>query len=164
MFDTIFHADWSGQESKQWRATAERNGLGWIVDAPKPAPSGPELFKLIEDWIGGGRTVLAGFDLPIGLPAAFGRQSGLGNFPKALSVFGSGEWKNFYNVADEPEDISKKRPFYPNTSLKGRRQADIFGPLGVASTVELRRDANSRRRACGYKLPASSRSASAGRS
>jgi hypothetical protein len=39
MFDTIFHADWSGQESKQWRATAERNGLGWIVDAPKPAPA-----------------------------------------------------------------------------------------------------------------------------
>jgi hypothetical protein len=108
MFDTIFHADWSGQESKQWRATAERNGLGWIVDAPKPAPSGPELFKLIEDWIGGGRTVLAGFDFPIGLLAAFGRQTGLGNFPKALSVFGSGEWKNFYNVADEPEDISKK--------------------------------------------------------
>jgi hypothetical protein len=153
MFDSLIHADWSAQETKRWMATAERNGLGWIVDAPRPVPSGPELAKLIQDWTGGGRTVLAGFDFPIGLPASFGKQTGLGNFPTALFGFGSGEWKDFYNVADEPKDISTKRPFYPNTSHKGRRQADMFGPLGVGSMDELRRECerktpDNRRAAC----------------
>ena len=153
MFDILVHADWSSNEEKRWMAFAERTLHGWEVDAPRPAPSGPKLNGLIESWVCKSQTVLAGFDFPIGVPVTFGKQSGFAGFLEALFEFGKGDWKHFFDVADSPEDISTWRPFYPDKSRGGHRQAHLFGPLGVSTIDELRRECerkttDGRRAAC----------------
>jgi hypothetical protein len=69
-----------------------------------------------------------------------------GNVPKALAKFGSGEWKEFFCVADSASDISLTRPFYPQGNPKGRKQADLIGALGFNTMDELLR-------ACELKTP-----------
>jgi hypothetical protein len=121
-------------------AEARRTSHGWKADAPQPVPSGSELAALIEIWCRGDRTVLAGFDFPIGVPVTFGVQTGFRDFKDALSKFGGGEWNRFFDVADSPEEISLRRPFYPRTYPKGRRRADLLAALGVGTIDELRRE------------------------
>jgi hypothetical protein len=137
MFDALLHANWSCNDKKRWIATAELGTTSWKVYVPKPAPGRVELVELIE---GSGRRVLAGFDFPIGLPVAFGRQIGFDGFLKALSEFGRGDWTDFFSVADTPLEIALRRPFYPNTSRRGHKQAHMFGPLGISAIDELRRE------------------------
>jgi hypothetical protein len=59
-----------------------------------------------------GRVVL-GFDFPIGLPFAYARRAGLTDFPSPLTVFGTGEWSDFFKVATDKSEITLHRPFYP---------------------------------------------------
>jgi hypothetical protein len=143
MFEKLIHADWSVHDNKKWMATAERRPQGWQVAAPRLVPSASE-FR--DCWLFSGRRVLAGFDFPIGVPMAFGKKTGFRNFPEALAEFGSGEWKEFFCVADNADDISLTRPFYPRTYPKGRRQADLLGALGLKTMDELLR-------ACDRKTP-----------
>ena len=139
MFDRVFHADWSCDPKKRWLASAERRGDAWKVDAPKPASSA-ELLILMHRCRQNSCRALFGFDFPIGLPITFGRQIEFEGFVHALSEFGGGSWKAFFQVADQREEISLWRPFYPNTSGRGRRHSDMFAPLGVNSMNELRRE------------------------
>ncbi len=134
MFARLIHSDWSLEARGRVTATALRNASGWHVDAP--APTG-DLVRFVGKLCEPTPT-LAGFDFPIGLPANFGRATGLPNFTEALGHFGSGEWSDFYRVADAPEDISPRRPFYPN-SAGGRSQRQLLDGLGVASMDELLR-------------------------
>lgn len=149
MFDSLIHADWSTKDGKRWMAAAERTPQGWQVAAPRRVFSAPEL---VDCCVFDGRSVLAGFDFPIGVPAAFGRRTGFGDFPEALAEFGSGEWKDFFVVADRPDDISLRRPFYPQTYPRGRRRADLLGALGVETVDSLlracQRKTTDRRAAC----------------
>jgi hypothetical protein len=140
MFDRVFHADWSCDPKKRWLAAAERRGDAWKVDAPKPASTTAELLILIHRCRQNSCRALFGFDFPIGLPITFGRQIEFEGFVHALSEFGGGPWQAFFRVADRPEEISIWRPFYPNTSRRGRRHSDMFEPLGVSSMNELRRE------------------------
>ena len=149
MFENLIHADWSMHDHKKWMATAKRTKLGWQVTAPRLVPSTSEF---LDSWLLGGQSVLAGFDFPIGLPAAFGKNTGFSDFPQALSEFGKGPWNDFFLVADRVDDISSTRPFYPRTYPKGRRQADLLAALGVKSMDELLRACDrktlTRRAAC----------------
>ena len=115
---------------------AKRTTHGWEVGAARRVPCAPEF---IDRCLFGGQMVLAGFDLPIGVPAAFGRKTGFGNFRDALAEFGSGEWEGFFEVADSPEDISLRRPFYPRTSQAGSKQTDLLSRLGIETMDGLRR-------------------------
>ena len=143
MFERLIHADWSADDKKKWMTAAERTPQGWQVPAPRHVPPASE-FR--DCWLFSGQRVLAGFDFPIGVPMAFGKKTGFRNFPEALAEFGSGEWKDFFCVADTADDISLTRPFYPRTYPKGRRQADLLGPLGLRTMDELLR-------ACDRKTP-----------
>jgi hypothetical protein len=136
MFEKLIHADWSTTSAKKWMATAQCAAGGWHVCAPQRVPP---ISEFINDWLFCGGPVLAGFDFPIGLPAAFGRMTGFDDFLDALEHFGTGDWSNFYDVADRPDEISVRRPFYPQTYPKGRRQEDLCKALGVLTTDELRR-------------------------
>jgi hypothetical protein len=137
MFDRLIHADWSCDSAKRWMAGAERTPYGWQVDAPRRVPSNTEF---LENCLQSDRSLLAGFDFPIGLPIAFGKRTEFVGYVQALQEFGAGDWKDFFKVADTPEDISLRRPFYPNTSRRGRKHNHVFGPLGVSSMDELRRE------------------------
>jgi hypothetical protein len=141
MFDSLIHADWSTNDRKKWMTLADRAPRGWQVRAPRRLRSSSEI---IDDWLFSGRRLLAGFDFPIGLPVAFGRRTGFGNFQDALMEFGSGEWAQFFEVADRPEDISLGRPFYPHTSRKGRKQNDLTVALKVKNIEELMRECEHR--------------------
>jgi hypothetical protein len=98
------------------------------------------------------RPVLAGFDFPIGVPAAYGQKTGLADFTELLAAIGEGAWSRFYDVARQPEEISIERPFYPAGSAAGVKQADLLNALGANSLDALRRDCEratpSRRAAC----------------
>src|ERR1700694_107357 len=136
MFDRLIHADWSTDDKEKGMEAAERTLPGWQVTGPRLVPSATEF---IDCWLFGGRTVLAGFDFPIGISATFGRETGFADFPEALAEFGTGEWADFFVVADRPKDISLRRPFYPRTSRAGSKQAHLLGALGVEAMDELRR-------------------------
>jgi hypothetical protein len=102
MFDMLVHADWSTNARKKWMTSAERIPQGWLITAPRLVPSASDF---MDQWLFSDRTVLVGFDFPIGVPAAFGRRTGFDHFPEALTKFGIGEWASFFVIADRPEDI-----------------------------------------------------------
>ncbi len=136
MFDRLVHADWSIAAKGRWAVEARRTGNGWIVQAPRAV--GPT-DRFVDDLIRGSRSTLAGFDFPIGVPAAFGGRTGFGNFRDALDGFGTGDWDRFYEVADHPADISLHRPFYPRASSAFARQAHLLAALEVGHMDALRR-------------------------
>jgi hypothetical protein len=142
MFEKLIHADWSTHQNKKWMTTAERTAQGWHVGAPRPVPCANELMK---HRLFSGKTVLAGFDFPIGVPAIFGKKTGFGTFPEALAEFGIGGWSEFFNVAEKPEQISVRRPFYPRTYMASPKQAHLLQALEVTSIDELRRTCERKR-------------------
>ena len=108
---------------------------------------------LVDNLLFSGRTVLAGFDFPIGVPIEFGRRTGFKDFPAALGEFGRGEWKEFFVVANTPKEISLRRPVYPQTSRGGHKRAYLFDALGVEGINQLLRECerktdSGRRAAC----------------
>lgn len=149
MFERLIHCDWSKDSKKRWMATAERTGNGWVVHSPE---SVPDASVFLDQWLFAGYRVLAGFDFPIGLPEAYGRRTGYGSFLEALPEFGRGEWRDFFRVAERPEDISMRRPFYPAGSAKGSGRGYLRDALGCGHFDELlrtcERGTSSRRAAC----------------
>jgi hypothetical protein len=119
----VVHADWSVHPGKRWMAQAvRRRGGGYLALPPAPVAA-------LEDfWFRLGQTgrdgpILAGFDFPIGLPAAYAKQAGIEDFATALAGFGQDRWRDFYEVAAQPEQIALTRPFYPaRPGGRSRRQ------------------------------------------
>ncbi len=149
MFEKLIHADWSTSAGKRWMAAAERIPGGWQVASAQPVPPAA---AFLDRYLFGERSVLAGFDFPLGLPVAFARKTGFASFPEALAGFGKGEWEHFFTVANAPEDISLERPFYPGGAQAGRSQKQLLAALGIASMAELLRECErktgNRRAAC----------------
>jgi hypothetical protein len=139
MFTRLIHSDWSMHPGKRWMASASRIGGSWYVDALQKVC---DLALFLDDLFGGAETgaVLAGFDFPIGLPAAYGARTGFTGFPEALAAFGHGMWNDFFTVSHKPADILFERPFYPAGSGKGTLRMDLVNALGFASFDDLRRE------------------------
>ncbi|HTR16896.1 MAG TPA: hypothetical protein VMI52_07680 [Acetobacteraceae bacterium] len=148
-FRSVFHADWSTTTKKRWVASALRMESGWQVEAPRLVT---DTRAFIDGLFMVPGPVIAGFDFPVGVPAAYGRQTGLKNFLSALDVFGKDEWAEFFMVADTPEQVSLRRPFYPRVSTAASKQINLLRGLGVESFDALRRDCErataTRRPAC----------------
>ena len=136
MFDGLIHADWSvGDGKKRQMAVAEPASQGWLVKALQPVPP-----DFLEKYLLDGKRILAGFDFPIGLPTAYGKQTGFSDFLEALKAFGSGEWTDFFEVAETKEDISIKRPFYPhNPNAGGIKKEHLWSALNAGSMDGLRK-------------------------
>ncbi len=132
----MLHADWSVAADKRWVAEASRSGNGWTVAAPRPVG---DCAAFVETMFADRRRVLAGFDFPIGLPVAYGRMTGLDDLPAVLDALGRGEWPDFFNVAERPEQIAVTRPFYPRVSSAQARQQALLDALGLADINALRR-------------------------
>ena len=137
MFDDLIHADWSIAPGKRWMATAKRQGRGWIVAGPTKVDVFDLLTKLKP--ISTSRRVLAGFDFPIGVPAAYGTRTGLADFKALLDAIGNGDWNRFFDVAEQSAEIRIKRPFYPKSATKGVRRAELVAGLGCNSFDDLLR-------------------------
>jgi hypothetical protein len=138
MFDRLIHADWSVSAGKRWAAAATRRGEKWIVEGP--ALVGPsEVFLEGAFETARQQRVLLGFDFPIGVPSAYGSQTGFRDFREMLPALGQGGLGNFFDVARVPAEIAIERPFYPDASKKGVQRAELVAGLGVSAFDDLLR-------------------------
>ena len=119
----VVHADWSVHPGKRWMAQAVRRpGGGYLALPPTPVGALEDFWFRLEQ-MGGDGPIMVGFDFPIGLPAAYAKQAGIEDFATALAGFGQGRWRDFYEVAAQPEQIALTRPFYPaRPGGRSRRQ------------------------------------------
>ena len=70
--ELIVHADWSTAPRKRWCATASLERYGcYQIDQPGRVGELPAFFHELQRRAETRGTVLAGFDFPIGLPAAY---------------------------------------------------------------------------------------------
>jgi len=136
----VFHADWGSEKSKRWCARATLGADGrYTASGPDPVGNPSSLLRSLRDEAGELKTIFAGFDFPIGVPAHFAERAGITRFRDFLPLLGSGIWKDFYSVCDQPEEISAYRPFYPNGRYKGRLLEDLLCGHGVSSRQPLLR-------------------------
>jgi hypothetical protein len=137
MFETLLHADWSTAPTKRWAALAKRDNSRWQVEALFQVERPADLLDMLFEKTRHG-AVLAGFDFPIGVPAAYGILTGAADFGSVLLELGSGRWSRFYEVTETPAEISLERPFYPRRP-SSTRHAHLITAHGVDSFNDLRR-------------------------
>src|SRR5439155_22226185 len=77
-----------------------------------------------------------GFDFPIGVPKVYARKAGIDHFLDVLPQFGSGRWKEFFNVAEQLDQVSIDRPFYPQRP-GGTLQRHLIEGIGVQTIDDL---------------------------
>ncbi len=135
----VVHADWSTQASKRWMACAVRVKDGhYKAQAPEAVGAPESLLKRLRERAGSGGAILVGFDFPIGLPGAYARKCNVDYFLELLPDLGQGAWRDFYRVAEQPDEIHLRRPFYPLRPGE-TRQAHLLRGLGVGNIDDLRR-------------------------
>lgn len=148
-FRSLFHADWSTEPKKRWVANATRTDAGWQMPLARLVGDRRAFVDELFTAVG---PVLAGFDFPIGVPAAYGQLTGLPDFLTALEVFGKDEWAEFFVVAETPQQVSRTRPFYPRAATAAAKQVHLLHGLGIESFGALRRQCErattNRRSAC----------------
>lgn len=126
----VFHADWSSNPRKRWMAEAVLGDDHRYTAAAPRLIRDPGLFMLTL-LNSAERCVLVGFDFPIGLPLAYARKARITSFLKALPQFGEDVWADFYEVAEEADEINLYRPFYP-AKAGGKRHHHLTSALGIA--------------------------------
>ena len=134
----VAHADWSLGPQKRWFASARLARGVYLVSGPERVGDAASFLRRLSGEADGRGSVLVGFDFPIGVPLAYAKVAGIESLPHLLPQLGWGEWKDFYRVAERPDEISVRRPFYPQRP-GGTSQAHLLGGLGVASMQELLR-------------------------
>lgn len=147
----LAHFDWSLNPAKRWQTIAVPSGSDdyLIVSSCQASPC-PELFASLRRQASEG-PIFAGFDFPIGLPAAYAEKCNIVSFLEMLPRFGHGEWADFYDPALIPEQIQLKRPFYPQKA-GGTKKIHQLDALGLHSSTDLLRQCeratSTRPRAC----------------
>lgn len=135
----IAHCDWSIDQSKRWMSVAKWVDGRWLLTSPEPVGAADTLLTCLQERVetrhGG---VLVGFDFPIGLPVFYGQSTGMASFREMLGVLGTGDWSEWFSVADHPDRISLHRPFYPMRP-GGASRRHLFDALGVAEKELFRR-------------------------
>ena len=135
----VVHADWGVRPTKRWLARASLDARGvYCVTEPAPVGEPRTLLRRLLESADRSEPVLVGFDFPIGLPAAYAAAAGVESFIRLLPELGEGRWRDFYRVAERPEEISLRRPFYPQRP-GGTSQAHLLSGLGVARMDDLLR-------------------------
>ena len=136
----VAHADWGSNPRKRWIACALRQAeASYLAFAPRPVGETGVLLDRLRQEAGLQACILVGFDFPIGLPLAYAAQTGITDFPKILPELGRGIWSDFYRVAESPEQIHLRRPFYPNHTGHAR-QEHLWRALGAGGMDDLRRE------------------------
>ena len=140
----IAHADWSLRPEKRWMCIAEPLEDGSLrVSAPEAVGASDSLLRRLVDRArtnGVSAHVLFGLDVPIGLPRAYATKANIESFLDVLPRLGHGEWADFYNVAERPDEISQRRPFYPMRP-GGATQKHLADGLRVDGVASLLREA-----------------------
>jgi energy-coupling factor transporter ATP-binding protein EcfA2 len=137
--EVVFAADWSSYAEKRRLAKA------WLVGGNRyQIDSKPEVIYEPKTLIANALEVagtkgvaLIGVDFPIGLPEGYAKRAGILTFRQGLEVFGTGEWKNFYLISDNP---TLKQPFGPKSNKAGGlSKIDLAKSLGMGQDDLFRR-------------------------
>lgn len=150
MFDFLAHADWSTSPRKRWVSVARKTDGRWQVDAPVQVGDIEQFLSEVILPSPRNSRRLIGFDFPIGVPESYGRLTGRKNFLDLLKSLGTDDWSRFFEVADRPEQISIKQPFYPYRP-GGTTRSHLYEGLGLSAFALLRcceRRTGQRRAAC----------------
>ena len=137
----VAHADWGTHPKKRWMAQAVlRPDSHYTACAPELVGEPGILVERLVAQAGPRGCVLLGFDFPIGLPARYAERTRIRDFLTMLPQLGHGDWSEFYAVADRPNHISLRRPFYPQSSRqKGEARLNhLLDGLGLEMS-DLRR-------------------------
>lgn len=127
----ILHADWSSNPKKRWMCTATLDGEVYRLEAPIQVEATASLVRRAVQLAKDGGSVL-GFDFPIRVPRAYARLAGIDRFLSHLPELGSGPWREFFNIARQPTEVSIRRPFYP-ARPGGTLQQHLVAGIGVRS-------------------------------
>lgn len=137
--DRVIHADWSCHASKRWTACADLQPDGsYRLNCLKVVTDLAAFSDEIRSAGAARRTLLAGFDFVIGLPASYAGQIGCNHFLEFLTRLARPEWRAFFEPAETPEQISLLRPFYP-ARPGSAREIHLMQGLGVSDFNALRR-------------------------
>lgn len=148
----LMHADWSINPRKRIACFAFKQNNGkYLISAPQLVGELSSLLLKIKERVGKMGGALIGFDFPIGLPIHYANAVGVKRFVSFIRELGEGQWAEFYNVAENPSEISIYRPFYPRRPGSAR-QKHLLDALGVDNIDRLRRTCekrtSNRRAAC----------------
>ncbi|HEU5088505.1 MAG TPA: hypothetical protein VFT99_13710, partial [Roseiflexaceae bacterium] len=134
----VAHADWGSHPRKRWLAIATRADAGsYVAQVPVPAGQPESVLQRLLALAQGG-AVVAAFDMPFGLPARYAARAGIHDYLAILPQLGAGLWRDFYEVAERPDEISVWRPFYPRRP-GGASQRQLLDALGLDSIDDVRR-------------------------
>ncbi len=133
----VAHADWSLGPAKRFVAEAALIEGAYLIDAPRPV--GPVL-DYASDLLAraGGGSVLFGVDCPIGVPRAWAKRAGVGNFVELLPLLGEGRWSRFFDVCESVAEIGIERPFYP-ARPGGSSRKHLLDGLGFEDPLAINR-------------------------
>lgn len=135
----VVHADWGSDAKKRWMARAILRSDGkYHAQAPELVGEPGKLISKLRHDAGIRGCAFVGFDFPIGLPLRYAWRAGVGDFLTFLRVLGEGDWAEFYQVAEIPDDIGVWRPFYP-ARPGGTSQAQLLDGLGLDKAHLFRR-------------------------
>lgn len=142
--DLVVHCDWSTDPNKRWMAVAHRDSGRWHIGEPEPVGTTTDFLQRLRRRASSAKPrQFVGFDFPIGVPKAYGEQTGLIDFLAALKTFGHGDWSNWFHPCDDRTQISIRRPFYP-ARPGGRRREHLLTGLGLANGEDLLRECERR--------------------
>ena len=141
MVRLVAHADWGADSRKQWVAVARSDARGrWTAHPPVRVGDEGSLRRRLH-LADPAQPAFVGFDFPLGLPRDYAARVGIERFPPFLEECARGEWSSFLHVADSPDEIGLRRPFYPRTYLpRGAKRRDhLTSALGLEYASLLRR-------------------------
>lgn len=138
----IAHADWSLVANKRWVARAVHEGGGrYRAFAPEPVGKLSQFLDGLQGCARRSGPLFLGFDFPLGLPRAYAQCAGIDDFRGFLSTLDRNPWRQFFSVAEHPEEVSPTRPFYPAKAGKRGTAArrHLLQGLGLDSYQDLLR-------------------------
>ena len=96
------------------------------------------LLRRVRTDVGSGGAALVGFDVPIGIPAAYAASAGIATFRELLSSLADMAWPDFFAPAGSAFEVSVSRPFYP-ARVGDKRFAHLLAGLGLGAREEILR-------------------------
>ena len=144
-FDMLVHSDWSVHSKKRWSAIAEKIEDKWQITEIKHINKIQDC--LLKNASQNGKSILAGFDFPIGIPNFWYELAGINDFIGFLDDVSSEKddslkFQHFFEVADNISDVSYARPFYPNSATKKgeKKKQDLLDRFKLCNADNLLRE------------------------
>lgn len=117
---------------------AQRENGRYLLHPPQQLPELSQLIHHLQQQCRDNGCIFFGVDFPIGLPKMYAESAQISSFLEWLPKTKVRPWSQFYEVAEKPEEIGLKRPFYPKRA-GGTSQKHLLDGLVVDDINQLRR-------------------------